>query len=77
MALHPPKRTVLAALLFIPKVTPRESALVELSPLRVIGPLTAKMSMKSKYKPSAVLLALPLEPIPVMVIPPPVAVASI
>lgn len=52
LEVHPPKRMVFAPLECKPKLTPRESELVELSPLRVIGPLTAKMSMKSKYKPS-------------------------
>jgi hypothetical protein len=52
VGVHPPRRTVFAALLCKPKLTPRESELVELSPLRVMGPLTAKMSIKSRYKPS-------------------------
>jgi hypothetical protein len=74
---QPPNRIVFAPLVWIPNVTPRESALVELSPFSVMGPLAAKMSIKSKYKPSALLLVLLLEPIPVRVIPPPGAVARI
>jgi hypothetical protein len=74
---HPPKRTVFATLLFNPKLTPFDEVLVELSPLRVIGPPLAKMSIKSKYRPSPVELELLPEPIPDNVIPPPAAVARI
>jgi hypothetical protein len=74
---QPPNRTALLTLLFRPKLTPFEEVLDELSPFKVIGPPFAKMSMKSKYRPSPVELELLPEPIPVMVIPPPAAVARI
>jgi len=74
---QPPNRTALLTLVFRPKPTPFEAVLEELSPLKVIGPLFAKMSMKLKYSPSPVELEVLPEPIPVMVIPPPAAVARI
>ena len=74
---QPPNRTTLWTLVFRPKPTPFEAVLDELSPLKVIGPLFAKMSMKLKYRPSPVELELLPEPMPVIVIPPPAAVASI
>jgi hypothetical protein len=74
---HPPNRTALLTLVFRPKLKPFEEVLDELSPFNVIGPPLAKMSMKSRYRPSPVELELLPEPIPVMVIPPPAAVARI
>jgi hypothetical protein len=77
VGVQPPKRTVFATLVFNPKLTPFDEVLVELSPLRVIGPAFARISMKSKYRPSPDELELLPEPMPVIVIPPPAAVARI
>jgi hypothetical protein len=74
---HPPSRTALFTLVLSPKVTPCDKLLVELSPFSVIGPLRAKISMKSRYKPWPVELELLPDPIPVIVTPPPRAVARI
>jgi hypothetical protein len=75
-ACQPPNLIELAALLAQPKATPTPHLLVLLSPFSVMGPFIASMSAKSSQIPFASLVA-DDEAIPVMVIPPPGAVARI
>ena len=75
-ACHPPNRTELSALFSHPNATPTPHLLELLSPFNVIGPSMAKTSAKSSAIPIASLEAVD-DPIPVIVIPPPGAVARI
>jgi hypothetical protein len=75
-ACQPPNLIELAALLAQPKATPTPHLLVLLSPFSVMGPFIASTSAKSSQIPFASFVAVD-EAIPVIVMPPPEAVASI